>query len=71
MKDTERVLVPELGASLGNFGICEISSFESYVVSAENMQGPNDPTNWYKVAQYGADNSIWLVKVTSMFKTYD
>ncbi|MDZ4403562.1 GDSL-type esterase/lipase family protein [Prosthecobacter sp.] len=40
---TEVVLVPEHGARLGNFGVCEVSANETWVTVAEWMQtwGPN------------------------------
>ena len=42
-KDTEVVLVPERGARLGNFAVCEVSETETWVTVAEWMQtwGPN------------------------------
>ena len=54
VKDTERILVPELGARLGNFCVQNIAG-ESWLVVAEWMQ----PAGCEK---YGADNSLWLVK---------
>ncbi|MEQ1828572.1 MAG: GDSL-type esterase/lipase family protein, partial [Pirellula sp.] len=37
MRNTERVLVPERGAELGNFGACAINSSESWVTVSEGM----------------------------------
>ena len=55
MRETERPLVPELGARLGNFcvdnGVCE-----SWLVTAEWMQPRG-------CERYGSDNSLWLVKI--------
>jgi hypothetical protein len=60
---TERVLVPQRGARLGNFGITEISPNETWVTVTEWMQtwGPNIviPVD----NAYGADNSIYVVKL--------
>ena len=64
LRDTERILVPERGARLGNFGVTPVSRNESWVVVSEWMQtiAPNhwDPTICEK---YGSDNSIFLAKV--------
>ena len=54
VRSTERIIVPELGARLGNFCVAE-SGRESWLVVAEWMQ----PLGCEK---YGSDNSIWLVK---------
>jgi len=38
LRETERAVVPERGARLGNFGITEVSADETWVVEAEWMQ---------------------------------
>ncbi len=63
VRDTERILVPERGARLGNFGVVEVSPSETWVTVTEWMQtwGPN-----YVLPvdnQYGADNSVYVVKL--------
>lgn len=63
IRATERVLVPERGARLGNFGVTEISDRETWVTVAEWMQtwGPNiviPPNN-----PRGADNSIYTARI--------
>ena len=55
VRGTEFPLVPELGARLGNFCV-DSTGDESWLVTAEWMQ----PVG---CERYGADNSIWLVKV--------
>ena len=55
VRETERPLVPELGARLGNFCVADVAG-ESWLVTAEWMQPPG-------CEKYGADNSLWLVKV--------
>ena len=55
VRATERILVPELGARLGNFCVAE-SGRESWLVTAEWMQPRG-------CERYGADNSLWLVKL--------
>jgi len=56
LRETERELVPNRGARLGNFGICNVSPQESWVVVSEWMQ----PTG---CEQYGSDNTIWRVRI--------
>jgi len=60
---TERVLVPQRGARLGNFGVTVVSPDETWVTVTEWMQtwGPN-----YTIPvdnKYGADNSIYVAKI--------
>lgn len=64
IRSTEQILVPEKGARLGNFGVTEISDYETWVTAAEWMQGPgpnyHDPK---PLVARGADNRIWVAKV--------
>jgi lysophospholipase L1-like esterase len=60
---TECILVPERGARLGNFAICEVSEKETWVTVAEWMQtwGPNiviKPDN-----AFGSDNSVYAARI--------
>ncbi len=63
LRNTERVLIPERGARLGNFGVTEVSNRETWVTVAEWMQtwGPNYvmPVN----NRFGADNSIYTARI--------
>lgn len=60
---TEAVLVPERGARLGNFAVCEVSEDETWVTVSEWMQTlsphyiipPDNP--------FGADNSVYAAKL--------
>ncbi len=52
----ERILVPELGADLGNFHVCDISDAEAILTTAETPMSPYS-------AQFGSDNSIWSVHI--------
>jgi len=56
LRDTERELVPNRGARLGNFSVCDVTSDETWVVVAEWMQ----PVG---CEQYGSDNTIWAAKI--------
>jgi hypothetical protein len=63
IRSTERVLVPERGARLGNFAVTEVNDRETWVTVAEWMQtwGPNviiPPDN-----KYGADNSVYVARI--------
>jgi hypothetical protein len=63
MRATERILVPERGARLGNFAVTNVSERETWVSVAEWMQrwGPDyviPPDN-----EYGADNSVTIAKI--------
>ncbi|MBE5785940.1 MAG: hypothetical protein E7324_00195 [Clostridiales bacterium] len=56
VKDSEVILVPELGARLGNFNVTELSENEFWLSTAEWMQ----PSGCEK---YGSDNSLWIAKI--------
>lgn len=56
IRNSEVILVPELGARLGNFNVIERSKDESWLITAEWMQ----PIGCEK---YGSDNSIWIAKI--------
>lgn len=56
LRDTERVLVPERGARLGNFGVTDVSPDETWVVVTEWMQ----PVGCEK---HGSDNSIFAARI--------
>ena len=61
VRATERIMVPELGARLGTFVCCDAGNGESWLITAEWMQGKAEKTGVCE--QYGSDNSLWLVKV--------
>ena len=56
VRATEKILVPELGARLGNFNVIDVAPDESWLITAEWMQ----PLGCEK---YGSDNSLWLARV--------
>ena len=65
IRDTERIVVPERGARLGNFGCFSVSDTESWVVASEWMQTTApDHGNWRRCMSYGSDNSIFVTKIT-------
>jgi len=63
IRATERVLVPERGARLGNFAVTNVNANETWVSVAEWMQrwGPD-----YVIPvdnELGADNSVFIAKI--------
>jgi hypothetical protein len=56
IKDTERILVPERGARLGNFQVVNVTQNETWVTVSEWMQ----PIGCEK---YGSDNSIFVSRI--------
>ena len=55
-RKTERILVPERGTRLGNFGMTDVSPTETWITTVEWMQ----PVG---VAKYGSDNSVFVAKL--------
>jgi hypothetical protein len=56
LRSTERELVPNRGARLGNFSVCDVSQHETWVLVAEWMQPEG-------CEQYGSDNTIWIARI--------
>ena len=56
MRETERILVPERGARLGNFGVVDVDEKQTWVTVTEWMQ----PIGCEK---YGSDNSVFVAKI--------
>lgn len=56
IRETEKILVPERGARLGNFGVTTVNENESWVTVTEWMQPRG-------VEKYGSDNSVWIAKI--------
>lgn len=64
IRSTERPVVPERGARLGNFGICTASAAETWVVVSEWMQtiGP-DSTDCTVCERYGSNNALFVSRI--------
>lgn len=64
IRATERVLVPERGARLGNFGVTEVGPRETWVTVTEWMQttGPN-PRDYTVPMNYGANNAVFVARI--------
>lgn len=63
MRGTERILVPERGARLGNFGVTEVNENETWVTVAEWMQTFSPPLIVPVDNPYGADNSVFAARI--------
>lgn len=55
-KDTERIIIPERGAMMGNFGVTNINEKETWVTVGENMY-PKENLN------RGADGSVLAARI--------
>jgi hypothetical protein len=56
IRETERILVPERGARLGNFGVTDINPHETWVTVSEWMQPKG-------VEKYGSDGSVYAARI--------
>ena len=56
LRATERILVPERGARLGNFGVTDVNENETWVTVSEWMQPEG-------VEQYGSDGSVYVARI--------
>ena len=63
IRDSERVLVPERGARLGNFGVVDVNENETWVTVAEWMQTFSPPLILPVDNPYGADNSVYAARI--------
>lgn len=64
LRATERILVPDRGAQLGNFGTVNVSAQQSWVVTSEGMHGDaQDPMNLALTEARGANNRVWLARI--------
>ena len=64
IRSTEISVVPNRGATLGNFGCNHVGPDESWIVASEWMHTTNpNPYDWRKCMSYGSDNSIFVSKL--------
>lgn len=56
LRHTEKIVAPERGARLGNFGVCRLSDNHSIITAAEWMQP-------HGCEKYGSNNSIFITDV--------
>lgn len=57
-KQTERILIPNRGAALGNFGVTKISKYETWVTAAEGMR-----KNRIEQMKQGADGNVFAARI--------
>lgn len=60
LRDSEVILVPELGARLGNYNTIQADDKTAMLVVCEWMQGPKGPRG---CASYGSNNALWVSKI--------
>jgi hypothetical protein len=56
LRATERIVVPERGAALGNFGVVAVTPQETWITASEWMQ----PASAH---EHGSDNSVFVAKL--------
>lgn len=61
IREEEVILVPELGARLGNFSVTEPNDRESWLITAEWMQSWDNALG--VCDRYGSNNSFWIARV--------
>ena len=60
IRSTEKILIPEKGADLGNFDVTNVNADETWVIAAEGMH--TQPTTGSPV-QYGANNNVYVARI--------
>lgn len=64
IRASERILVPERGARLGNFGVTEVNANETWVTVAEWMQtNPPNPYDYTIPMKCGSDNAVFVARI--------
>ena len=64
IRETEQIVVPERGARLGNFGVCDINETETWIVVSEWMQtNPPDSTDYRICEKFGSDNTVFAARI--------
>ena len=56
IRSSERILAPERGARLGNFGVTPVNRQQTWVTVAECMSPPG-------VEKYGSDGSVYVARL--------
>jgi hypothetical protein len=64
IRASERILVPERGARLGNFGVTDVSPHETWVTVTEWMQTKAPTPFDYRIPmKYGSDNAVFAARI--------
>lgn len=64
IRDTEQILLPDRGVTLGNFGAAAITADEAWVTDAEFISRLHHPDAGTKPHPKGADGTVWVGRVT-------
>ncbi|MCE9530201.1 MAG: glycoside hydrolase [Planctomycetes bacterium] len=62
-KATEQILIPEKGARFGNFGVCNVSENETWIVETEWMQRPPQEPIIPVVNKWGAEGRVYAARI--------
>jgi hypothetical protein len=60
---TERILIPQRGARYGNFGVCDVSPHETWVVETEWMQRPPEEPIIAVDNRWGASARVFVARI--------
>lgn len=63
IRETERIVIPERGARLGNFSVLSFSPNEDWVIAAEWMQNSGRQPSYMRCTPYGSDNSVFVARL--------
>lgn len=63
IRDSEKIVIPERGARLGNFGCLQVSNNEAWVIVSEWMQNGEGKEGIEICLKHGSDNSIFIAKL--------
>lgn len=63
IRKTERILVPERGARLGNFGVTQVNEHETWVTVAEWMQTWGPKHAMPVKNKYGSNGSVFVARI--------
>jgi len=64
IRATERELMPQRGAKLGNFGVAEVNENETWVTDAEWMQtNPPNYADYTACMKYGSNNAVFVSRI--------
>jgi hypothetical protein len=64
IRASERELMPQRGAKLGNFGVTEVNANETWVTDAEWMQtNPPNYADFTQCMKYGSDNAVFAARI--------
>lgn len=63
IRETERIIIPERGARLGNFSVMPLDENEAWVVAAEWMQTNGEQPSYMRCTPYGSNNSVFVARL--------